>query len=216
MMSSIFGVVFSSPTTEDQDADAAMFSMYEGDPWEGCDDIAGEDLADFLSHQLLLKDASCKSLPSTQCSTPRGNSWAMSSKGASLPSTQCSTPRGCEDGRPSVGSFSTASTCSDLSLGFDLELHVPSTNGHYTRPSVNSFPPSPENFGFEPVAMEPLVEEEGEDDWELEFMLRSTLAAPASAKQLQQIELLAETEVSDAGDRCVALMEKCKTRMSGI
>lgn len=194
MMSSFVFGMFSSHTTEDQDPDTMVLSLHEGDPWEGCEDIAGEDLADFLSHQLRLKDASCPvnspraSVPSTQCSTPRD-----------------STPRG---ERPSVGSFSATSSCSDLSFSIDC---LP--------------PPSPgANIVFEPVAMEPLVEEEdceddseGEHDWEVEWMLRSHLAAPTSARQLEQIELLAvEAQAPDVGDRCLALMEKCKARMPGM
>lgn len=206
-MSSMFlGYMFSPSAAEAQDSEAAMS---EGDPWEGCDDIAGEDLADFLSHQLQLKDASC----------------FKSSLESSLPSTRCSTPRMSEDGRPSVGSLSVASS-SDFA--FDLELSCSA------RSSVNCLPPSPGFFGCEPAVMEPLVEEDGEDDWEnvflssspkeeelfqgggdweAEFMLRNSLDAPASARQLKQIEVLAaETEVADPGDRCVAMMAECRAR----
>lgn len=158
-----------------------------GDPFEGYEDVASEDLAEFLNWQL-------QQQKDTRCSK---TALCMSS-----PSTQCSTPRRSEEFRPSFGASSVSSTRSLSSTWSASSPSIRLGSNPTASPSVEnrSVGLEPRPLGFEHRVLglshtaparsapgrltRPIAEE---DAWEEEFALRSNLdkrAVPATSSFL--------------------------------
>jgi len=192
-------------------SDIAIFDYLRGNPWEGSEDIAGEDLADFLGFQLQLKDGKDGFAGDGRLSTMSAASTAASAFGSHL---GWATPR----------SFASSSA----------PTARPSLGWADRSPSLPLVQPALVEACEQDASQE-------EDAWEVEFMLRSTLDKSKSpgvlpSEQLRQIELLAtevrpqpqptfvlpsrpaspppcRKEADESGDRALALMARCRERM---
>lgn len=187
----MFGSAVTSPSVEDSDSSGIAISFFEGDPWEGCEDIAGQDLSEFFNHQLRLnfrcslrssnQDASSAAtrlgIQEASCTTrrfrPQNSGCKTHNLGSLLPLTPVSAHRLCRDERPSVGSLSVASTSasiSGLSTSSDLssagsEWNSPSSGRHSSSPGTPAKDATDSRFARSRV--EPLAEEQdSEDAWQ--------------------------------------------------
>lgn len=211
------GSVFVSPGAEDSGSDGFALNLYEGDPWDGCEDIAREDLGEFFDHQLRL-NFSCSLRPSVQQAnfTKRG-------LGGLLPFTPSSTSRLCKDCRPSVGSLSVVSTSASLSVissSSDLSFESESERKMLSTHRLSASPSIPANVAagprFERSSIEPLTEEqESENAW------RAACSQWDRRGLKEMVWFAAEAEAShvagsDAVGRRGVITEKCDTRTPGV
>lgn len=179
---------------------------YVGSPWEDCEDIACEDLAEFFARSLE-KSQDCESFtrqdsqPSVfaslfgwggepEKSTVASNVVSALSWSAVFVSHEKEDGKRLRDDasdRFSIGAASTAS-----SLGGSSR---PSTTPSTARPSVEAvFLGKHSKQAPGSVA----AQDSAEDDWEVEFMLRSTVETkakgPEKVVQLRKLEQIVEAE----------------------
>lgn len=179
----------------------AACSLYEGDPWEGCEDVAQWDLADFLSCQPQMQDATNTN---------------------EIPGTSCSTQSRGEDAMPCLASSPAVSSSLGIGSWFGWIWSAPSSNEHACRLDVDDsvvVPGVDSDFGTdidETAADEEPIEDHWEDD---EFVHRSLLDEYALSswsalafERLQQMALSTthadqpQTQRAHADDHCMAPM----------
>lgn len=195
-------------------SDIAIFDYLRGDPWEGSQDIAGEDLADFLGFQLQLKDGKDGFAGDGRLSTMSAASTAASAFGSHL---GWATPRSfasssAPTARPSLG---WADRSPSLPLvepaiveayeedageedAWEVEFMLRST---LDKPKSRGLLPSEQLRQIELLATEVRPQPQPT------FVLPSRPASPPPASARFG------AEADESGDRALALMARCRERM---